>query len=388
MRAAPVVSSLRNGFRVVANDEPESDRVAVLLMVRAGDADDPPDAPGAARVLGRILIEPANHRSPGRFPLMAVEGDVRVVTEGDVTTFTAVTTRAQAATAIRLLAAFIETPVWNNTTLIRAVKRNGEEDRDEAPTDWQRDFEIWQSRLGLDVPAPPLPDLPPRDTLRSLFESCYKAHSMVLCASGDLRGLNVSAEAENWFGGLPRVADTVVRRHRAHDTPHRNPSNTFAFAGYRAPAATDGLAPAMEVISAAMGLGKTSAIFRTLRDVEGTGYESGAVYPRRLAPGAIALFSRAPGQSAKVRDDLASIWKSAALDTRTDWGSARARAVQLYASRHQTARDRAYWLAFWELAGNGAAYDAEYSAAMRSVADAALTAAARRWLSGPPVAIP
>ena len=357
-------------------------------MVRAGDADDPPDAPGAARILGRILIEPANHRSPSRFALMSVEGDVRVVTEGDVTTFAAVTTRDQAAAAIRLLAAFIDTPVWNNTTLIRAVKRNGQEDRDEAPTEWERDYEIWQSRLGLDVPPPPLPNLPPSENLRSLFETVYKAHSMILAVAGDLRGLDVRAEAEERFGGLPRTADIVVRHRRARDIPDRKPSDIYAFAGYHAPAVTDELAPAMEVIAAAMGLGKTSAIFRTLRDVEGTGYESGAVYPRRLAPTGITLFSRAPGQAAKVRDDLSGIWKSAALDTRTDWGSARARAVQLYASKHQTARDRAYWLAFWEMSGKGAGYDAEYAAAIGSVTDIALNAAARRWLSGSPTAVP
>ena len=372
----------------MTSDEPGTDRVAVVLMVRAGDSDDPPDAPGATRVLGRILIEPANHRSPSRFALMSVEGDVRVVTEGDVTTFTAVTTRDRAATAIRLLAAFIETPVWNNTTLIRAVKRNGEEGRDEAPTEWERDYEILQSRLGLDVPPPPLPDLPPRETLRTLFETYYKAHSMTLAVAGDLRGLDVRTEATGQFGALPRVPDTVVRRRRARDTPNREPSDTYAFVGYRAPAVTDALAPAMEVIAAAVGLGKTSAVFRTLRDLEGTGYESGAVYPRRLTPAGIALFSRAPGQAAKVRNDLSGIWKSAELDTRGDWGSARARAVQLYASKHLTARDRAYWLAFWEIAGKGAGYDAEYSAAMRTVTDTTLNAAARRWLSGAPVAVP
>jgi hypothetical protein len=339
-------------------------------------------------VLGRILIEPANQRSPSRFALMNVEGDVRVVTEGDVTTFAAITTRDRAPTAIRLLAAFIETPVWNNTTLIRAVKRNGEEDRDEAPTEWQRDFEILRSRLGLDVPAPALPDLPPSDTLRALFETLYKAHSMVLTVSGDLRGLDVRAEAAARFGSLPRTPDIIVRRRRRPDPPARKPSDTYAFVGYRAPAATDPMAPAMDVIAAAMGQGKTSAIFRTLRDVEGTGYESGAVYPRRLSPAVIALFSRAPGQAAKVRDDLTAIWKGTALDTRTDWGSARARAVQLYASKHQTARDRAYWLAFWELAGKGASYDTEYASAMRTVSETTLSAAARRWLSGVPAAVP
>lgn len=357
-------------------------------MVRAGDSDDPPDAPGAARVLGRILIEPANHRSPGRFVSMSVEGDVRVVTEGDVTTFTAVTTRDRTATAIRLLAAFIETPVWNNTTLIRAVKRNGEEDRDEVPTEWERDYEIWQSRLGVDVPPPPLPDVPPRETLRSLFEACYKARSMTLAVVGDLHGIDTRAEASMFFGILPRSADTIGHRKRVPDTPARKPTDTYAFVGYRAPAVTDGLAPAMEVIPAAMGFGKTSAIFRTLRDVEGTGYESGAVYPRRLTPSGIALFSRAPGQAAKVRDDLTGIWLSAALDTRTDWGSARARAVQLYASKHQTVRDRAYWLAFWEIAGKGAEYDVDYASAISTVTDAALNAAAKTWMTGRPTVVP
>jgi predicted Zn-dependent peptidase len=388
LHAAPVATSLPNGFHVVASDERGSDRVAVVLMVRAGDADDPADASGAARVLGRILIEAANHRAPSRFAAMNLGGDVRVNTEGDVTTFAAVTTPGQAATAIRLLAAFVEAPVWNNTTVIGAVRRNGEEDREEVPSDWQHDYEAWQSRLGIVVPPSITPDVPPRGALRAMFESLYQAHSMTLAVVGALRGLDVRAEAATCFGDLPRTADTVPKRRRSSEQAARVPSGLYAFVGYRAPAAAEPSAAAMQVIAAAMGTGKTSALFRTLREAEGAGYESGAVYPRTLGPTGIALFSRAPGKAARVRDELVDIWKNATLDTRSDWGSARARAVQAYAAKHQTARDRAYWLAFWETAGKGAVYDTTYPEAMRKVTDEELQAAATRWLSGPPTAIP
>lgn len=387
LHAAPIVSALPNGLHVVVSDEPGSDRIAVVLMIRAGDSDDPPDSSGAARVLGHILLEPANHRAPGRFGALAVSGQTRVDTEADVTTFTVTTTPDDAGTAVRLLAALVEAPVWNNTTLIRSVKRNGEDERDDVPSDWQHDYETWMSRVGL-APPPLSPAVPPRETLRKLFEDRYQAKNMALSIVGDLRGLDATGEAAARFGALPRTADTVVRRRRFPSETVRDSSGAYAFAGYPAPAATDPLAPAVEVIAATMGVGKTSEIFRTLRDVEGTGYESGAVYARGFGPTGVALFSRAPGKAPKVRDDLVAIWRKAALDTRTDWGSARSRAVVAYALKHQTVRDRAYWLAFWELSGKGAAYDIAYPEAMLRVSNSDLQAAAKRWMSAAPVSIP
>jgi hypothetical protein len=112
------------------------------------------------------------------------------------------------------------------------------------------------------------------------------------------------------------------------------------------------------------------------------------VYARGFGPTGIALFSRAPGQADKVRDDLDAIWRKSALDSRTDWGSARSRAVVAYAAKHQTARDRAYWLAFWETSGKGAAYDTAYAEAMQGVTNADLGAAARHWFHSTPVCVP
>lgn len=371
----------------MSSDEPGTQRIAIVLMVRAGDSDDPPESPGAARVLGHILLEPANHRAPGRFAAMAVNGQVRVETEADVTTFSVVTLPDQAATAIKLLAALSDAPVWNNTTLIRSVKRNGEDERDDVPSDWTHDYDAWLARLGLS-PPPPSPDIPPRETLRAMYEELFQAQRMAIVAVGDLHSLDVDREVMSRFGALPHTPDTMPHRRRSAVESERSATGTYAFAGYSAPPATDPQAPAIEVIAAEMGVGKTSEIFRTLRDLEGTGYESGAVYARGFGPTGIALFSRAPGQATKVRDDLVDIWRKAALDTRTDWGSARERTVVAYAAKHQTVWDRAYWLAFWELSGKGAAYDAAYPEAMRAVSDADLRAAAKRYLGGAPMAIP
>lgn len=385
--AAPVVSTLPNGLPVITSDEPGSGRVAVVLMVRAGDGDDPPEASGASWVLARLLMEPDNHRAPGRFSEMAVEGDLQADTEQDVTTFSAITTPDRAAAAIRLLGMVIEPPVWNTTTLIRAVKREGADDREAVPTEWERDFAAWQARAGLSV-AGTAPDAPPRETLRSLYEALYLPRGMALAVVGDLRGIDIGGAADKAFGALPKTADIVARRRRAADPVPRAPTGVYAFVGYPAPPVTDPLAPAMEVIAAALGNGKTSNLFRRLRESEGTGYESGAVYPRNLQRSGIVLFSRAPGQAATVRDDLAGIWKVADLTARSDWESARARAAQAYLGRHQSARDRAYWLDFWQIAGKGAAYDAIYAKAIATVADDDIHAAARRWLSGAPVSVP
>jgi predicted Zn-dependent peptidase len=144
----------------------------------------------------------------------------------------------------------------------------------------------------------------------------------------------------------------------------------------------------VEVLAAALGLGKTSGLFQQLREREGKGYESGVVYPRRLTDSGLALYALAPGKAAAMRDDLLSIWKSAGTPPKDGWDTARARASHAYAAQHQTARDRAYWLAFWELSGQGASHDAAFAKALRTVPDDALAAAAKRYLTAAPSTVP
>lgn len=387
--AAPVTHTMANGCSIVVSSEPSAGRVAAVLMVRAGDVDDPPSAPGANRVLSRLVMDAANHRAPARFGAAAVDGEMRVDAELDVTSYSIVTVPAQIGGAIRTLAMLAEPPLWNNTTVMRAVAVEGEADRDAPPPQWERAFNAWQAKAGLPVPPPANADPPGREALRALHARLYVSNRFVLAIAGEVDVEATMALAEAVFGALPGEPDRLERRPpRSVSAEPLAGAPDYAFVGYPAPAAAAPDAPAMEVLATALGQGKTSPLFRRLRETEGTGYESGVTYPLRLSASGVALFTRAPGAAAAVRDDLAALWKGAVQAPAGGWDGARLRASLAWDARHQSVRDRAYWLAFWQTAGVGAGYDAEYRARLLTASDAAIVAAGKRWLRGEPVTTP
>ncbi|NMC82552.1 MAG: insulinase family protein, partial [Armatimonadetes bacterium] len=168
--------------------------------------------------------------------------------------------------------------------------------------------------------------------------------------------------------------------------PKMEPTGTYAFSGYKAPPVTDPDAPAVEVLAAAAGTGKTGFLFRYLRETDGAGYESGAVYPKRLGPSVAALLARSPNDARVMRDRLSALWKQTIDGSPEDLRRARLRAVHNHQAQRQTMRDRAYWLAFRETAGVGA--EDEWTTRLAAVTDEQLKACANRWFSGAPAVVP
>jgi predicted Zn-dependent peptidase len=372
---------------VVVKPEPGSGRVAAVLMVKAGEDDDPADSPGAAALLARLLVQDGAHRAPGRLEATGMEGSLSSLAEPQVTSFSAVTLPAQMPRALRLLNLVLEPPPWDDSAVARALKREEDSSRAEAPTDWERDFGCLQARLGLrgDTGLPGKP--PDREVLRNLHRRLYTANRMTLAVVGDVVASEVFDAAQAAFRKMSPAFQKEPPR--IPPAPSRaTPSGSYAFAGWKAPAATDADAPAVEVIAAALGGGKTGAVFRTLRERDGTGYESGVTYPRRLGSSVLAVYARASSDAAAMRKRLTTLLTEFRKQPPSDWSTARRLAHTAWLLRHQTARDRAYWLAFWETAGLGYQADERHSKALLEVSDDALQAALAKWLSSEPVSVP
>jgi predicted Zn-dependent peptidase len=369
---------------VVVSEERGSGRLAAVLMVHAGDADDPEAAVGANRLLARLLVDESAHRGPARFASAGIDGNMWSEAEADVTSFSVVTTPDQAPAALRLLNLVLEPPAWDTASVQRAVKQEDDRGRKRAPSDWERSLAAWQAGAGVVAVVPHLqsPQIS-AGKLRTLHTRLYVPNRMVLAVAGDTSAHTIFGEATRVFKKLsPRMTAPAAQLRRSAPRVGAGP---FVFVGYRAPAATDPDAAAMEVVAAAIGTGKTSAIFRQLREAEGTGYESGVVYQRRLTTSAIGLFTRAAGSTASASDTLSEIWKRVGSQ---DWSASRSRARHSYRMQRQTARDRAYGFAFWETSGKGAAYDSVFGDALSSVTAQEVEAALKRWIVGTPVTVP
>lgn len=358
-------------------------------MVLAGDAEDPSNAAGAASVLGRALMQPENHGDSEVWPRAAVSGAEWASIEPDVTTFNITTTPDQISAAILRLSLIVAEPVWNRTLVMRSLQLEAEADREVPPDAWTQDFDVLQARSGLPV-SPDTPLNPPdRDALKAFYRRAYTPDRMVLAVVGDVDAAAVTNQAASVFTApVSPSARFTPRKPRPILSKPDNPTGSYAFVGVQAPPATAKDAAAMEVLAAALGMGKTSNVFEQLREREGKGYESGAVYPRRFTDSVLALYALAPGHAAERRQDLLAVWKLAGKPPKGGWDTARAGAAHAYAAQHQTARDRAYWLAFWELSGQGAAHDAAFATALRTASEESLATAARRYLAATPVSVP
>lgn len=228
------------------------------------------------------------------------------------------------------------------------------------------------------------------DDLRGHFETFYTPDRMVLAVSGQVAGEAVLREAAEAFRGSARgaTAGALPPPPARPVTPGvreiRSTQQTHLLVGFLAPPLGHPDYVPLKVLTAVLGSGMSSRLFRALRDEAGLAYAVGAFYPTRRETSRLVLhIGTAPAHVTQAEAGLQR--EVARLREEPVPGEELERAKTFltgsFALDLRTNARQTFYRGFFELMGVGHDYLARYAAEIEAVTAADLERVARRYLT-------
>jgi zinc protease len=233
------------------------------------------------------------------------------------------------------------------------------------------------------------------------YQAWFRPERCAISVVGDVTTARARRALENYFVDFERrpvqrlpVAEAKPTADPARQAPALRSGTSLVLTLLAAPPPASEDFPAALTLTALLGGGKGSRMFRELREAEGIGYALGAEC-RRLPAGnqIVASVETPPSEAARAEEILDGV--VAGLVTRppgeAELERARRFASGAYRLAHERARDRAYYLAFWAGTTLGASADEALAARIGKVTAEDIVRVARaavghraRVVVGPP----
>jgi len=385
---SPEATSLDNGLRVMAVRRPSAPVVGTILLYGAGSIRDPESLSGLAHLSEHMMF-----RGSERYPDGAVDeltnrlgGANNAVTTNDYAAYYFVFPRETWSTALdieadRMSGCLMDRLAFETERSIAVEERQMLDDEPDAVVDEAVEGMAFASHpYGLPVVGV-LEDLE-RATLedvRGFYETWYTPGNAVLAVAGDVDPAEVLDEAAARFSGSAGRAPTS-----GGGEPGAEPEQTEPRAarlrcdggiarmsiGYRCPPVSGDDSPAVDLVSAILGTGRSSRLYRRL--VAGDGDVNDVSVDRMLQrhPG-LMIVSAELSQEGDLRACESAILKEiAGLARDGPTPDELERAKSLWRLDRSMGRESslgmAGYLAFWEFVGgwdSGQAYEKRVSAA-------------------------
>lgn len=434
-KAAPPVEAARaealpltSGARLVVIEEPASPLVAIDVFFRVGLGDEK-ETWGMNALLTRAWITEAQGRSKELlgWDIGRIGGNVGTYFDGDCAEIWAVSRADEASVreaAATLLLNLVTRPAFTDSaveaargSLLRDIAREQEDPMRYA-------LDRLRARVWDQAPYSRAP-LGSEKTVRGItptqarefYARYYRPDRAVIVVAGNIRPeaakqiVEDNLNAGGWNEKGPSPAETPVRPEtvpaglRDRSVERRAPATTV-MAGFLTPGtASSGSRtdyPALLVLDALLGGGKSARLFRTLRDTDGAAYEARSVLQASRQQGVLTGYVIAGGQQkgadedaassrARLRESLLREMRSLAAspDAITDADLSRAKAY--LKGRHlrdrQRLKDRAFGAGWAEIMGLGAAFDTEYEKRIDAVTKEQVTRLAGVVLGSNPAVV-
>jgi predicted Zn-dependent peptidase len=389
---------LGNGLTVIVRENPVAPVVAVSLLVRMGTRWEQPATAGISNFVHAVMVKGTAKRS-GSDLAEAVAGlGGKLSATGDIDY---AEIRASALARFwRELLGFVaelalepklpaaEVDIERDWLLSRIQKR-----RDNAPS---RAFDEFYAALYGSHPYA-LPVLGTPESLKRIdhaaivaaYRAGYRPERMILAVSGQVSAPDVLAEARRLFGAMPRggaPADTANPRPLAGGRRvevEMAAQQAQILVGGLAPSLDHPDHPAVKVLSTILGGGMAGRLFVELRDKRGLAYTATSYYDPVREPGALVLYlGTAPENAARAEEALLREVERIRQEPVTGEELTRAKGYLLgrYAMDRRTNERQAWYLAFYELEGQGRSYPERYRRAVEAVTAADVQRVARQYL--------
>ncbi|MCB9744467.1 MAG: insulinase family protein [Alphaproteobacteria bacterium] len=215
LRLAPQVLTLENGLTLVVHEDHRAPRVALSMRVRAGAAEDPPGATGAAHVLEHLMFDGASSSEDIDYDRLLAEagGSTNAWTSHDETVYVVegpagLLERALWLEADRLrgIQAGLDPAAVENQRLVVLNERLRDELSDDIYPRYALEWLLWPEGNPYRMPVlGTREDLGKVDaaTLEGMHRAWYVPGNLVLVVVGDVEAAEVVEIARRTLGALP-----------------------------------------------------------------------------------------------------------------------------------------------------------------------------------------
>lgn len=403
---APLKFVSQTGVRVIVQPDTNSDTVALCLFVRAGIPEEEGVA-GVGSVTSRALFG-SNLQQSGDAVSRAIYdagGSLESRFTPDYTVFTCVTTKDRFRDAVYLLATALKSAEFDAEALRRARTDVAADLARELRDPFRVGYAKLRSQLYVESPyRQPIGGTDETlrhvtaDAVKRFYARRYTPENTVLSVVGNVTADLVERTVANQFVDFDRASGRPIRLATDEYAPASRSertvptTTTLLLAGFRAPAVGDPDYPAALVLEAMLGGGKSSRLFRQVRDVAGVGYAVGTQFPALARPShLVAYVEYDPARDAKpssasqptpenlLRDTVRTLITNPPTPAEVE--RAKRFAAGTHALNHQRTRDRAFHLGLYETLGVGYGFDAELSKRIEAVTPGDVARVAKACLS-------
>jgi len=394
---SPSRTVLHNGVRVLIQEYPSSEVVAVQLWVRAGGRDEAANELGLAHYLEHMLFKGTATRAKGfvDHDVEGVGGRMNAGTSLDFTYYHAVLPAARAVPAIEMMADISVNSILDETELELEKKVVIEEMRLSQDTPDRHLSRLMYGMVFDSHPyarsvlgTPEIINKLTRETLLSFYRRHYVPESFTLVVVGPVDKAVILQAAERTLGRLPRSGFQRLPQSMPPGlTPKRSEVQrpgalAYLGMGWLGPKLDHADAPAVELLISVLGRARSSRLPQSLRERQGIVNSVRADYVEYEAGGMIMVTSQLDAENlARAETETLSEIRRLRDQGVTDEELRRAitRAEAAHAFRSETAEGRA-WLfghaeTVWRLSEELAYVDR-----LRSVTPDQVRLAARRYL--------
>jgi predicted Zn-dependent peptidase len=237
------------------------------------------------------------------------------------------------------------------------------------------------------------------DQVRQFYRHYYTPDNTVIAIAGNVPPSRVRRSLLNYLEEYDRPSPGVIRSRLPEllvesDTISRfQPTNTATLlAGFAGPGLAHDDFPAWQLLSAVIGGGKSSRLWRAVRDTAGIGYVVRAETPPLLRESPLVLHleydpSRTGLGGAKLdpkeAGELMIKTARSVLEqnpTEKELDRAKTFTIGSFSLAHQRVRDRAYYLGLYELLGLGYEFDSTFPSRIAAVSLSQLKRIAEKYL--------
>ena len=390
---------LKNGVRLLVQEQRTSDRVAGVVGLRAGTLYETDLESGLSQVMLRAIQAGTEGHPPHqmRLELTAIGADLDASAGPDLGQVSIVTTREQTLKAAALLADVILHPAFPDTSFESARAHFLEKASSEVESPLPATYAIFLRTMYRGSPL----ERPAHGIVRSLAEArrsdmvaLYKrlvvGRNLTVCFVGNFDGKKLMAQLEKAFraapegelpapsGGdpVPLASDTLVTEERAI----RAKSLTY---GFPAPGVEDPDFPAFLILDSYLRSGDRSPITFWLPERRvATGV--GVLYPRYPKRSSISVYLGATTENWKAaRDTVAAVFsrlKTDPLDD-ADWKVHLRRVQNGFFNEQSNPLVRARDLTRYETMGVGTDFPQRFETRLLALKPEDVRDAAARWMT-------
>ncbi len=415
--AEPVKRILSNGMVIVVSHEPSARVVALEAFLKVGVWAEPEDKRGIGLLVSRALFGSTTNETMQTLAqeIERVGGEVRSYWQPDYTEISITTVAEAFDDAAWLLAEGIKNAQFEPEVVEQAKREALSEAQAERAVKFRATFMTLRTMLY--PPAHPyaypfagdpryIQQATPQD-LQEFHRRFYTPDNLVIVVVGNVPAERVVEKFTTLFGSWE--ARSAVRRPNLTVSPLRESASrvreqagntAYIMAGYPVPGITSAEYPALVVLDAILGRGKSSRIFTSLRDASGIGYEIGSFYPPLMGGSCLLGFVEiapyrisASGVPVLIVDDVQKALVEQMQSVRTnppgeqEIERAKKLIIGTYALRHQRVRDRAYFLGWYEAIGLGHAFDRQFADRIEAVKREDVLRVAEKYLQNVAVAV-